>query len=259
MSIFAIGRAARGRGAAAGGHAGQSRPVEPATRLAARLALAAGLVLCVAAALANEPAATGAPAGASTGCCADPAQFPYESLPAAGAINFVIDAHGPSFEFQSGRSFFHAFRLPAATRGYTVEVQSFLEPATDPRHSRVFYPVLALLTDDFLVARVTDLETLSFDLPTLERTSAPAYRISLAVEPSKARERYLVVFTPAALLATRSLPPITGPDNVAQVARVAFLGAAPVGRLRVTVRSREGVAAGEIDAAQAGPGEDLDR
>ena len=221
----------------------------PKLVLAARYMWSAGLVLAGTAAFASGPADThGAPTAAAAGCCADPSQFPYEPLPAAGAVNVVIDAGGPSFEFQSGRSFFHAFRLPAATRGYTLEVQSFLEPATDPRRSRVFYPVLALLTEDFLVARVTDLETLSFDLPTLERTSTPAYCISLAVDPSNGRERYLVVFTPAALLAARALPPITTPDSVAQAARVAYLGAAPVGRLRVTVRPREEAPAAATEA-----------
>ena len=199
------------------------------------------------------------PAGTAAGCCADPAQFEYRPLPVAGAVSVVIDAHGPSFEFQSGRSYFQAFRLPATTRGYTLEVQSFLEPATDPARSRVFYPVLALLTDDFLVARVTDLETLSFDLPTLERTSAPAYRLSLAVDPGSARERYAVVFTPAALLARRALPPITTPESVAQAARVAYLGAAPTGRLRVTVRPREDAPAGAAEAAQPAPGGDSGR
>ena len=225
----------------------------PKLLLAARHLLAAGLVLAGTAVVAGEPADThAAPSAAATGCCSDPSQFQYEPLPVAGAVNVVIDANGPSFEFQSGRSFFHAFRLPAATRGYTLEVQSFLEPATDPRRSRVFYPVLALLTDDFVVARVADLETLSFDLPTLERTSAPAYRVSLAVDPGNGRERYAVVFTPAALLAARALPPITTPDSVAQAARVAYLGAAPVGRLRVTVRPREDAPAAAAETPPVG-------
>ena len=219
------------------------------------LACAAGLAWSGAAAFASGPGTAGTPAAALATCCADPAQFQYEPLPVAGAVNVLIDAQGPTFEFQSGRSFFHAFRLPAATRGYTLEVQSFLEPATDPRRSRVFYPVLALLTDDYLVARVTDLDSLSFDLPTLERTSAPAYRLSMPIDPGNAHERYVVVFTPAALLATRTLPPITTPESVAQAARIAFLGAAPTGRLRVTVRPREdAAAAGATDAPPPAPG-----
>lgn len=248
MTIAAIFCAARRDPPPAGHSAGYWRSAS-----LARLALVAGLVLSGPPTRAGEPGAAGAPAGTAASCCADPAQFDYEPLPAAGAVSVVIDAHGPSFEFQSGRSYFHAFRLPAATRGYTLEIQSFLDPPHDTARSRVFYPLLALLTEDFLVARVTDLETLSFDVPTLERTSAPAYRLSVAVDPGSAHERYAVLFTPAGLLTTRALPPITTPESVAQVAHVAWLGAAPTGRLRVTVRPREDAPAGAAEAAQPAP------
>ena len=44
-------------------------------------------------------------------------------------------------------------------------VRGEVENATDVRHSRVFYPVVALLTEDFMVSRQTDLDALRFDLP----------------------------------------------------------------------------------------------
>ena len=97
------------------------------SRLPAALACAASLALAGTTVRGAEPAAAG--------CCADPAQFHYDTLPGTGSVDVVIDAHDPSFEFQSGRSFFRAFRLPDATRGYTLEVQSFLEPATDQQAS----------------------------------------------------------------------------------------------------------------------------
>jgi hypothetical protein len=181
---------------------------------------------------------------------ADPARFRYEPLPADGAVDFVIDAKSPVFEFQSGPSAFRAFALPAQTRPYVVEVRSFLQGGPDPRRARVLYPVVAVLTDDFLVSRSTDLEFLRFDLPLFEQTTAPAYRVTLPVDPTGTRERYLIVFTPARLTAGRALPPITTPDSAAEAARAAFLGASPYGKLRITLHPGGGSAAPVPPAAE---------
>jgi hypothetical protein len=200
-------------------------------RLRAR-AVARALVCAVAAVLA-------APAVAATHCCADPSAFRYEPLPAEGSVDLTIDARSPTFEFQSGPSAFRAFALPAATRPYLIEVRSFLRGGPDPRRARVFYPVVAVLTDDFLVSRSTDLEALRFDLPLLEQSAAPAYRVVLAIDPSNPHERYLVVFTPTQLREGRTLPPIDTPETAAELAKLAFLGAAPYGRLRITLKPGE--------------------
>ncbi len=177
-------------------------------------------------------------AGAATklACCADPSRFHYEPLPAEGSVDLVINSSSPTFEFQSGPSAYRAFVLPAATRPYFVEVRSFMSGGSDPARARVFYPVIAVLTDDFLVSRSTDLEALRFDLPLFEETSLPAYRLVLAVDPGNARERYIVLFTPARLSEGRLLPPISTPESAAEAAKLAFLGAAPYGRLRITLR-----------------------
>ena len=178
-------------------------------------------------------------ARAATGCCTDPARFKYEPLPSDGSVDLVIDAKSPTFEFQSGMSAFRAYALPSATRPYVVEVRSFLSRGPDPRSARVFYPVVAVLTDDFLVSRTTDLESLRFDLPLFEETTAPAYRLVLAVDPGNSHEKYLVVYTPALLNEGRTLPPISTPESAADAAKIAFLGAAPYGRLRITLRPGE--------------------
>ena len=58
----------------------------------------------------------------------------------------------------------------------------------------------------------------------------------LAIDPGNARERYLVLFTPSRLSEGRLLPPITSPESAAEAAKIAFVGAAPYGRLRITLR-----------------------
>jgi hypothetical protein len=171
----------------------------------------------------------------ATPCCEDPSRFAYDALPASGDLEFTIDRRSPLFEFQSGRSFFRAFRLPTQGPAYVLELRSFLADADSPRTARLFYPVMAILTDDFLVSRATDLDALRFDLPVLERSTAPAYRVQLPIDPANTRERYVVVFTPAQLLEERA-PEITNPDTAAQAARSAYLGASAFGRLRFTLR-----------------------
>ena len=206
-------------------------PARPASSIAAWLPGAVlGLALLGAAAAAG---ASPQPAAAP-----DPAQFRYETLPADGAVDFAIDAKSPTFEFQTGVSAYRSFWLPDGGPFY-VDVRSFLEGAPHPAHSRVFYPVVAVLTDDFLVSRSTELDLLRFDLPTQEGTRAPAYRLSLGLDPEHTRERFLVVFTPAQLVAGRQLPPISSPESAAEAAHVAFLGASPHGRLRISVRRGE--------------------
>jgi hypothetical protein len=185
-------------------------------------------------------AATPAAAGARL---ADPAAFPFRTLPADGSLELTLDASSPTFEFQSGPSAFGAFRLPDSGGPFRVEVRSFLSGPADPRRARVFYPVVAVLTDDFLVSRATDPELLRFDLPELELTSAPAYRVTLGLDPGHTRERYLVVYTPAGLDRRAPRPAPATPEAAAEAARTAFLGAAPYGRLRITVHPDEAAAA----------------
>jgi Maltose operon periplasmic protein precursor (MalM) len=209
------------------------RPMSPALLVSTNSAWLPRALLGLAALAVAAGAGASAPAVAT-----DPAQFRYESLPADGAIDFAIDAKSPTFEFQTGVSAFRAFRLPAGGPFY-VDVRSFLDGPPDPARARVFYPVIAVLTDDFLVSRSTELELLRFDLPMQEGTLAPAYHVSLGIDPEHTRERYLVVFTPAQLVAGRRLPPISSAETAAEAAHVAYLGAAPHGRLRISVRRGE--------------------
>ena len=191
-----------------------------------------------------------APSLAAKGCCTDPARFHYDVLPPQGSVDLVINSSSPTFEFQSGPSAFHAFVLPQASRPYYIEVRSFISGGSNPDRARVFYPVVAVLTDDFLVSRSTDLESLRFDLPLFEETTDPAYRLVLPIDPSNPHERYIVVFTPAHLNEGRTLPLITTPENAAEAAKIAYLGAAQYGRLRITLRQ-----GGADAAAPAAPGD----
>jgi len=232
------------------------RTPSPRTAVTVRaLASALALATALAGSLAADPARAASPDGLASleraePCCQDPSSFRYEKLGAGATLDFTIDRRNPVFEFQAGRSRFRAFELPRDGGAYVLELRSFLEGPADPRRARVFYPVIAVLTDDFIVSRSTDLDHLRFELPVFERAAAPAYRLVVPLDAANPRERYLVVYTPAALLAPRPLA-VTTPESAERAAREAYLGASAHGRFRITLRAARAPAEPGADAEAA--------
>lgn len=173
-------------------------------------------------------------------CCADPAGFDYAELPEAGTLDIVIGTASPAFEFQSGLSHFAAFRLPAAAQPYRVRVRSLIDgPRADA--ASVFYPVLAMMDDAFIVTRVSSLDNLRLEQALTVPGGEPGLAVTVPFDPASAPERYLVVFTPAVLLG--SPPPERRDGDVLTVGTRLWLdrrGAglvepSPYGRLSVSV------------------------
>lgn len=173
-------------------------------------------------------------------CCEDPAGFDYVRLPEAGTLDVVIGSASPAFEFQSGRSYFAAFRLPEAERPYRVRVRSLFDnPTTDG--ASVFYPVLAMMDDTFIVTRMSNLDSLRLE----QALTVPGGEAGLAVtapfDPGIAGEKYLIVFTPAVMLGAP--PPERRDGDVLTVATRQWLeqrgnarvDASPYGRLSISV------------------------
>ena len=170
-------------------------------------------------------------------CCDDAAAFDFVDLPASGSIEVVVGAASPAFEFHSGLSPFAAFRLPPGERPYRVRVKSLFEAAD----GSVFYPVMAMLDEGYIVTRLSNLESLQLD----QALAVPGGESGLAVtapfDPAYARERYLVVFTPAVLLG--AAPSSRREGDVVTLPTLQWLerrGAglvepSPYGRLQLTV------------------------
>ena len=135
----------------------------------------------------------------SAACCDDPSGFAYAALPESGTVDLVIGQSSPAFEFQSGLSRFAAFRLPDSGAPFRIRVKSFFDGPESPDGS-VFYPVLAMMDESFIVTRVSNLENLRLE----QALATPGGETGLAVtapfDPNISPERYLIVFTPAALL-----------------------------------------------------------
>jgi len=131
-------------------------------------------------------------------CCTDPAEFQFQDVSLPGQRSLEIGPMSRLFDFHSGRSFFAALRLPEASGSYRVKIKSLLQGKGDATH--VFYPVVALLNDNFIVTRLSSPNHLRLEPALATPGGEPGLSLSIRVDPAEAKERYLVVFTPALLL-----------------------------------------------------------
>lgn len=146
----------------------------------------------------DDPGARLAAYEEAIACCEDAGEFQFTQLPAAGALRATIGRDSPAFEFHSGLSHFAAFRLPEGDAPFRVRIKSLFDG--EPPGGSLFYPVVAMLDESFIVTRISGVENLRLE-PSL---ATPGGEAGLALvapfDPSLSRERYIVVFTPAVLL-----------------------------------------------------------
>lgn len=176
----------------------------------------------------------------ATPCCDDPSGFRFEALPTRGFADKVVDTASPVFDFHSGVSPFAAFELPPHSAPYRIRVKSLFDPQASDDDG-VFYPVVALLDDTFIVVQLTSLDNLRVE-PGLATVAGEAgLAVSMTIDPAEQPGRYLVVFTPAALLGAppedRREGDLLTPASLAWIERrgETALPASPYGRLRITV------------------------
>lgn len=197
---------------------------------------------CATTARAPYPAtldARGAAFAKAVSCCTDPSGLNYVQLPSAGTLDVVIGRSSPAFDFQSGLSPYAAFRLPDGDKPFRVQVKSYFE-GPEPQGS-IFYPVLAMMDDLFIVTRISNLNNLQLDQGLTLPGDAPGLAVTAPFDPNLSKERYLVVFTPAALLGSppavhRDGDVLTAPSLVwLQHQAGAAVPASPYGHLRIIV------------------------
>lgn len=206
-------------------------------------ALSAACAGCAAAPPQSYPAGTAerlALYAEAKACCDDPSGFRFDALPLRGFADAAVDRAAPVFDFHSGMSPFAAFELPKAEAPYRVRIKSLFDPR-DGGEAGVFYPVVALLDDTFIVTHLTGLDGLRLE-PALATAGGEAgIAVTVAIDPRTQRGRYLVVFTPAALLGAP--PDARREGDILTAASLAWmqrrgdaaLPASPYGRLRITV------------------------
>jgi Maltose operon periplasmic protein precursor (MalM) len=176
----------------------------------------------------------------TTPCCDDPSGFTFGSLPRQGHAEAVVDNASPVFDFHSGLSPFAAFELPQQSTPYRIRVKSLFD-RKGRGESGVFYPVIALMDDAFIVVHMTGLDNLRLEPALATVGGEPGLAVSVGIDPAQQPGKYLVVFTPAALLGARPAAQREGdlltPSSLAWMERrgEGALPASPYGRLQITV------------------------
>ena len=205
------------------------------------------------------PSATSYPAAAdvrlatyakATPCCDDPSGVRFSALPKQGSADAVVDAASPVFDFQSGVSPFAAFVLPDAKAPYRVRVKSLFDPKAGDK-STIFYPVVALMDDAFIVVHLTGLESLRLEPALATVGGESGLAVSFGVDPVDQKGKYLVVFTPAALLGKP--PPGDREGDMLSLSSLAWMErhgetavpASPYGKIQVTIAPELAMAGAE--------------
>ncbi len=184
----------------------------------------------------------------ATPCCDDPSGFSFGALPRQGQVQASLDAKTPVFDFQSGLSPFVAYELPEQATRYRIRVKSVFD-RRDGGKDGIFYPVIALLDDTYIVVHMTGPDSLRLEPALATPGGEPGLAVSIGVDPAEQNGKYLVVFTPAALLGKP--PPADREGDVLSLSSLAYMErrgeaaipASPYGRLRITVAPETPVAA----------------
>ena len=212
--------------------------------------MAAALASCATAPLQSYPAKTEARLALyarTTACCDDPSGFAYLPLPERGFADATVNRASPAFEFHSGLSPFAAFELPKVSTPYRLRVKSLFDPGGDDETS-IFYPVIAVLDDTFIVLRMSGLDNLRVEPALATAGGETGLAVTMPIDPAIEHARYLVVFTPAAVLGSapenRREGDLLTPAALAWLERrgEAAVPASPYGRLRITVAPEPPVA-----------------
>src|SRR5688572_741016 len=212
---------------------------------------ASALAACATQPSSSYPASTEARLAAyakATPCCDDPSGFSYGVLPRQGHAEAIVSDESPVFDFQSGLSPFVAYELPDQSTRYRIRVKSVFD-GKGRAAAGVFYPVVALLDDTFIVVHMTGPDSLRLEPPLATPGGEPGLAVSIGIDPAEQEGKYLVVFTPATMLGKP--PPPDREGDVLSVSALAYMEqrgeaaipASPYGRLRITVAPESPVAA----------------
>jgi hypothetical protein len=212
---------------------------------------ASALAACATQPSSSYPAGTEARLAAyakATPCCDDPSGFSYGVLPRQGHAEAIVSDESPVFDFQSGLSPFVAYELPDQSTRYRIRVKSVFD-GKGRAEAGVFYPVVALLDDTFIVVHMTGPDSLRLEPALATPGGEPGLAVSIGIDPAEQEGKYLVVFTPATMLGKP--PPPDREGDVLSVSALAYMEqrgeaaipASPYGRLRITVAPESPVAA----------------
>lgn len=159
-------------------------------------------------------------------CCASLAKLPYRDLNHDSSISSSLDARSPAFNFDTGKSFFAAYRIAGLPRPAMIEVSSFsvisffLNPAMK---GLIFAPVVLVLDKDFQVRRILNPGEPHSGCAT--NSSSEVYQLHVDITEPSDQAAYLVVLTTQEMLTQDGV-------NICGIIRH---GLSPIGNLTLLV------------------------
>lgn len=137
---------------------------------------------------------------AAPACCERYEQFDFQPLKLNGTESVTINIGSPVYTFDGGKSYFKAFRLPVQGRSYSIVVSSyFIDKDNLSRTPHIFSPVVMLLDANYRVTRTVD-NGMVIPINAGNSMNHATMEIDITVNPRKADERFMVIYTTAALL-----------------------------------------------------------
>jgi maltose operon protein len=182
-------------------------------------------------------------------CCKSFSVFSYEDLHPGDSKSFDLNDQSPAFTFDTGKSYFKAFRLPPFSAPYRIIIRSYIL-GDDLRSAYIFLPQVTLLNDRNEVTRSTDFRFLKLEEAGFAETAKETWGIMRKLEghidvtAENRQERYLIVFTTEKLLTARMSTsrwvsvPIIFPGIVTAIPvgkEEVLVPASPAGRINVSV------------------------
>ncbi len=136
-------------------------------------------------------------------CCESFSNMSFDELPYGREIVVKIDEASPVFNFESGRSFFKAFRLPIRSVSYNIRIRSYFS-------GHVFFPSALVLDCNFNIVRKYGDETFKFGEKGLD---SPNIKGDLAMLGEPEKEAYMIIYTEqgsGVIGVTRHIPALYG-------------------------------------------------
>ncbi len=127
---------------------------------------------------------------AAPSCCASLRELPYQPIPVNFSGEVRIDTGAPAFAFDSGKSYFRAFQLPAASKSFEIRLYS-------QAGETVLAPNAMLLDSQFRVTRLLGAEDFVYAPASgFKGDSLDArLRVDRLYPDNPGNEHYLVLYT----------------------------------------------------------------
>lgn len=171
-------------------------------------------------------------------CCTGYEQFNFVPLNVGDSESLKINRSSPAFLFETGKSYFQAFRLPVANKPYAVIIQShFIESRTRSGASYVFSPAVAFLDAGYRVTRRLD-KGLNAAIDAGNSLGSANLELQIRIDPRSTEERFMVIYTTATLLDKPTILVVYKYARGGTIEDHYPVPNAPVGELKVSLTSQ---------------------